>query len=145
LFRIRPDTRAGEFTARGGASGGTGSLARIDVAVGDAFIQVYRVSKGSEARLAIDAVGRGDELAFTYVDGVDKKRPMIFAIDESKRVYWLHPASTSGADDPVATTDRAGPEPRELRRPFAHRFAGTRLDVHAVFLDEPVTVRQMDS
>jgi hypothetical protein len=141
---LRPRSNTDGFTARGSAAS---SESTFGVAAGErgSSIQVYRVSTDGDARLAVDVLGQSDELAFSYVNLQNKKRLMIFGVDDHQRVYWFFPAWTTEAEDPVAIPIESGSEPRELREAIGHHFEGSRLDVHAVFLDEPLTVRQMES
>lgn len=130
------------FTARGG---GPSSLVGVEASEEESSIQVYRVPRGSDPRLAHDVVGRNDELAFAYANVRDNKRLMIFGLDETKRIYWFFPAWTSDTENPVAVAIEPGPEPHELREAIGHHFEGSRLEIHALFLDEPLTVRQVEA
>lgn len=106
-------------------------------------VAIYRVPQGGQPVRAGDTVLEGDELAFAYDNPNGKPYLMIFAVDERDRVYWFHPAWTDEASDPAAIPIEPGFH--ELREAVRHRFVGSRIDIHAVFLDKPLTVRQMES
>ncbi len=87
---------------------------------------------------------RDDELAFTYRNVDGKPYLMIFGVDEAGRVYWFHPGWTDEREDPKAAkipTDRGQ---HELREAVRHRFTGQRLEIHALFLDAPLGVREVE-
>ena len=123
------------FHARGGGL--------VDAAV--PHVLVYRVAKGEKPLPAIDGMKKGDELAFAYENVAKKPYLMIFAIDDRGQVYWFHPAWTNEADDPKAIAASVEPGVHELREAVAHPFTGERVVVHAVFLDKPMSVRQIES
>jgi len=109
----------------------------------DERVAIYRVPSGGAPVRAGDTIFQGDELAFAYENPEGKPYLMIFAVDERDRVYWFHPAWTDEAADPSAIAIEPGSH--ELREAVRHRFEGSRIDIHAVFLDKPLTVRQMES
>lgn len=127
------------FAARGGVDAGA------DVAPGKAPLHVYRVAEAGRPTPVIDAVRRDDELAFAYENDERKKYLMIFASDDTGRVYWFYPAWTNPADDPQSIAASVEPGVHELPDAIVHRFAGSRLDVHALFLDAPTTVRAVEA
>ncbi len=140
LIFFRPPAASDGFSARGAVDPMTG------VAPREARVSIYRVPAGSDRPVrAGDTIHDGDELAFAYENPTGKPYLMIFAVDEKDRVYWFHPAWTDAAADPVAIPAENGPSVHELREAVRHRFAGTRIDIHAVFLDKPLTVRQMEA
>jgi hypothetical protein len=109
-------------------------------------IAVYRVANGDGITPAMESVTREDELAFSYVNGAGKTHLMIFGVDENSRIYWFYPAWTSELENPravpIEATDR---RPHELREAIRHRFAGAKLEVHGLFLDSPMTVREVEA
>jgi hypothetical protein len=88
---------------------------------------------------------RDHELAFAYVNGAAKRRLAIFGIDETRRVYWFFPAWTDDSDDPVAIPIQSDPGRHELPEAIRQHFAGTRLEIRSVFLDEPLSVHQIEA
>ena len=70
---------------------------------------------------------------------------MIFGVDEHGHVYWFHPAWTKETDQPTAIAIDTDGKRHELREAIAHSFDGTRLEVHGLFVDRPVTGREVDA
>jgi len=91
-----------------------------------------------------DDFPRGDELALAYENGIAKTRLMVFGLDEHRHVYWFYPAWTSDADDPVAVPIATDDARHELPDAVRHPFDGAKLEVHALFLDAPISVRQVE-
>jgi hypothetical protein len=106
---------------------------------------VYDVRPGAAPELAGDAVRIGDELAFSYQNGASKRRLMIFGVDEHSHVYWFHPSWTNEVDDPVAIPIEADDKRHELPEAIRHRFDGAHLEIRSVFVDDPMTVRQVEA
>jgi hypothetical protein len=106
---------------------------------------VHRMAPGTAPTPATDTIRRDDELAFAYENPEGKPWLAIFAVDEHGRVYWFHPAWTDATEDPPAIHAETTPGVHELPEAVRHRFEGERLDVHALFLDKPLTVRQIEA
>jgi hypothetical protein len=106
---------------------------------------VYDVGEGQAPAPAGDSVGRRDELAFSYENAAGKRRLMIFGVDEHRRVYWFYPAWTDEADDPVAVPIATDAGRHELPEAIRHDYGGARLEIRSLFLDEPMTVRQIEA
>lgn len=106
-------------------------------------IGVYRIAKTNEQLTT--TMSREDELAFTYDNGADKTHLMIFGVDEGGRVYWFYPAWTSETDEPTAIPIEKGHGRHELLEAIKHRYQGSRLTVHGLFLDRAMTVREVES
>jgi hypothetical protein len=132
-WRAAPDPALG-FAARGGVQREAASR-----------VFVYDVRPGSAPSLAGGSVGRHEELAFAYENGAAKNRVMIFGVDEHRHVYWFYPAWTNEADDPVAVPIATDGRRHELPDAVRHDFDGVRLDIHALFVDRPVSVRQVEA
>ena len=79
-----------------------------------------------------------------YRNGCGKRRLLVFAVDERRRVYWYHPAWTDGSARPRAINISAQPGLHELPEAVAHRFAGRRITVYGVFTDEPLAVTRVE-
>lgn len=130
-------------------SAGDGFVARgaIDesaAAVLAAPLHVYRVAPHEGAIPVFDTVHRDDELAFAYENGDRKKYVMIFAVNEQGRVYWFYPGWSARADNPLAIAISAESGLHELPDAVVHRFDGLQLEVHSLFLDTPMTVRDVE-
>jgi len=121
----------GDFTPRGGA-------ATLPALV------VYRLDASGSSRPASAAIGSSDELAFAYRNPAGRKFLLVFGVDEHRHVYWYHPGWTDAAQDPTAVPIRATPDLTELPEAIAHRLYGARLTLHALLLDAPVSVREVE-
>jgi hypothetical protein len=134
---LRPASTDEGFSARGAIDPAAVEVSRI---------AIYRVpsSGGSPIRVG-DTIRADDELAFAYENPDKKPFLMIFAVDEHDRVYWFHPAWIDAAADPSAIPAETSPGLHELREAVRHPFEGSRIDVHALFLDKPLTVRQIEA
>lgn len=109
-------------------------------------IRVYRIADEGGATLASESLQRSDELAFTYQNGSGKTHLMIFGVDEHERVYWFHPAWMSEQENPTAIPiDPSDPRPHELREAIRHRFEGQKLEIHGLFLNAPITVKDAEA
>lgn len=145
LLLRAPAPHAGDgFAARGGDAGA--SLGRSAVA---SPLHVYRVPSANEAGgrgpvPVFETVQRHSELAFAYENRDRKKYLMIFGVNDGGRVYWFYPGWTNPADDPRAIAITAEAGLHELPEAVVHRFEGSRLELHALFLDEPMTVRDVE-
>jgi hypothetical protein len=106
---------------------------------------VYDVRPGEPAVLARDSIGRRDELAFAYENRAAKHRLMIFGVDEHHHVYWFFPAWTVETENPVAIPIETDARRHELPEAMRHDLDGSRLEIRAVFLDSPISVREVES
>ena len=143
LFFLRAPQGGDGFAARGEDGGPQG-----DQIAASSSLHVYQVPSkegGSGRPLPVfETVHRHAELAFAY-ENLDRKRyVMIFAVNEAGRVYWFYPGWTDPAENPRAIAITAEAGLHELPDAVVHRFDGTRLDIHALFLDEPMTVREVE-
>jgi hypothetical protein len=105
----------------------------------------YDVRRGAPPVPAGDVLQNGDELAFAYENGAAKRRLAVFGVDEHGHVYWFHPAWTRETDDPVAVPIEMDDQRHELPEAVLQRFDGAHLEIRGVFVDEPVSVRQIES
>jgi hypothetical protein len=103
------------------------------------------VPRGESLALAGDALRRDDELAFAYENPEGKTHLMIFGVDEAGRVFWFHPAWSSENEDPMAVAIEDGRERHELREAIRHHFKGDKLEVHGLFLNRALTVREAEA
>jgi hypothetical protein len=133
LFRVTTKSADDGFTPRGpGSNGATSS------------VQIVRATKGSEPSLVDGSIRADDELAFAYDNAKQKPYLLVFGVDEHGHVYWYHPAWTNAADDPAAIRIDANGGRHELREAVAHDLDGQTLEIHALFTDRPVTVREVE-
>jgi hypothetical protein len=123
----RPDT----FGARG-ISKASGAL------------WVYSLSTAAPPRLVEDHVAPTDELAFAYANPSGKPYLAVFGVDEHGHVYWYCPGWPSGGRPPAAFRARAGVGPHELTEAVRHALDGRRLDLFAIFSDEPLDVEALE-
>jgi hypothetical protein len=121
------------FAARGSARGPTPTLV------------IYRMAPGSAAAAAGDRVTVADELAFAYVNPSAFTRLLVFGLDEHGHVYWYHPAWTDSALDPSAIPISTEPGLHELPEAMRQTFAGQTLTVHALFTNQALTVKTIES
>ncbi|MCP3137171.1 anti-sigma factor [Pyxidicoccus xibeiensis] len=129
-------TRTGEegFTARGAGT-----------AVTDARLLVYAVEPGGGTSLLGPSLRPEQELAFAFRNPDAHRFLMVFARDAAGRVYWYHPSWTDPATNPEAIAIPPGSTLRELPEAISHPLEPGPLTLHAVFLDAPLTVRQMET
>lgn len=133
LFRVTTKPSDDGFTARGPGSSGVSSS-----------VQIVRATKGSEPSLVDGAIRKGDELAFAYDNAKQKPYLLVFGVDEHGHVYWYHPAWTNASEDPSAIRIDARGGRHELREAVAHDLDGSTLEIHALFTDRPMTVREIE-
>ncbi|WP_426756059.1 hypothetical protein [Myxococcus sp. Y35] len=135
VVRIPPSTTVDEgFTARG--AGNVTAQARL---------LAYAVAPGGHTSLLGPTLRPEQELAFAFRNPDAHRFLMVFARDTSGRVYWYHPSWTDPASNPSAIPIPAGDTLRELPEAISHPLAPGPLTLHAVFLESPLTVRQMES
>jgi len=145
LFLFRTPTPGDGFAARGGLDHAGGDVE--SVAAGSP-LHVYRVpskEQGGSPIPASEGLESRTELAFAYENRDRKKYLMIFGVNEAGRVYWFYPGWKNPTDNPSAVAITETPGLHELPDAVVHRFEGLRLDIHGLFLDEPLTVRDVES
>jgi hypothetical protein len=134
LLRVHPAKDG--FSARGNVGALSPPASRV---------LVYDVRRGSPPAPIGDELRAGDELAFAYENGSAKRRLAVFGVDEHGHVYWFHPAWTRDADDPVAVPIEIDGERHELPEAVLQRYDGGRLTIRSVFVDDPISVRQIEA
>jgi len=108
-------------------------------------LYVYRIAPGGTPQPVVNGViGDRDELAFAYLNRAGWHRLLVYAVDETARVYWYHPGWTDATTDPVAVRISTGVERIELPEAIAQPVPRGRLEIHAVFTDDPVTVQAIE-
>ncbi len=121
-----------------------GFAARGGVTPDRAEIFAYRTNPWErlERRARIRA---NDEIAFAYTNPGGFHRLLVYGVDEHGHVYWYHPAWVEPMDDPHAIAIAAGPELHELPEAIRHALDGHELALHAVFINDDVSVRRVES
>jgi hypothetical protein len=134
---LRP--RAGsidDFTARGGHEGAS-------------YVLVYRVPKdalgANRPTLAGEVLDAKEELAFAYANGDHKKHLLVYAVDEHRHVYWFFPAWSKETEEPIAIPIAADGERHELPEAVRHPFDGQTLEIHGLFVDRQLSVRDVET
>ena len=122
------------FTARGVRNAGT-----------DARLLAYAVEPGGRTTLLGPTLRPDQELAFAFRNPDAHRFLMVFARDAAGQVYWYHPSWTDPASNPSAIPILPTDAPRELPEAISHALPAGPLTLHAVFLDTPLTVQQMES
>jgi hypothetical protein len=127
-----------------GATDGFSSRGRVVAPARVSRVIAYDVRRGFAPAPAAEVLQNGDELAFAYENGAAKRRLAVFGVDEHGHVYWFHPAWTRETDDPVAIPIELDDTRHELPEAVLQHFDGRRLEIRSVFVDEPISVRQIE-
>jgi hypothetical protein len=128
---LRP--HAPEFASRGGVKPAAAEL------------QVYRITAAGQPEPVRGRMLTGDELGFVYRNLAGRKYLLVFARDEHGHVYWYYPAWNNPADAPVAISIEGGEGSHELPEVTVHDFDGNHLELHAVFTDKQLSVREVEA
>jgi hypothetical protein len=105
----------------------------------------YEVPRGAAPRPIAAEMRTDSALAFAYANVGRKSRLMVFAVDENRQTYWYHPAWRSATENPVAIAIERDQTLHEIPQATTHRFAGRRLQVFGVFLEQAASVREMET
>jgi hypothetical protein len=105
----------------------------------------YEVSSGGASRQASEQIGSDSGLAFAYANIAHKGHLLVFAVDETRHVYWYHPAWNDAASDPTAIPIEADEAVHEIPQSVFHKFRGHHLEVFGAFVDSPLSVRQVEA
>ena len=120
--------------------------ARGTAAAPGSQLLVYEVARGRAAAVRPASSIRADSaLAFAYANISHRRRLMVFAVDEARRVYWYHPGWEKAADNPTAVDIEGDEAVHELPQAVTHRFSGRRLQLWGVFMDRPMSVREIEA
>lgn len=111
----------------------------------EALLRVYAVEPGGHTALLGPTLRPDQELAFAFRNPDAHRFLMVFARDAAGRVYWYHPSWTDPASNPSALAIAPGDAPRELPEAISHPLTSGPLSLYAVFLDMPLTVRDMEA
>ena len=107
-------------------------------------VLVYGAGIDAGMHLAGDSIRSNEELAFAYENGAAKAWLVVFGVDEHEHVYWFFPAWTSETESPLAIPVLSDGGHHMLPDAVRHRLDGARLDIHAIFLDAPLSVRDIE-
>ena len=106
---------------------------------------IYAIGKDTGPLRSGSTVSRNDELAFAYENGLARARLMIFGVDEHRHIYWFYPSWTVAADNPVAIPIETDSHRHELPDAIRHAFDGSTLEVHTLFVDRAISVREIEA
>lgn len=130
-----PSVTEDGFTARGGAGAPTEATAPL---------LVYRLTQDGGSEPLTQAMAARDELAFAYLNPEGRPFLMVFGVDEHGHVFWYHPSWSDAAANPSAVPVAPSADMVELPEAISQNLDGQELTLHAVFMDAPWTVRQME-
>jgi hypothetical protein len=105
----------------------------------------YELAPGHAARQALGAIDRGSGLAFAYVNGARRARLLVFGVDESRRVYWYHPAWVDARENPVAVPIEGDDRLHEIPQAVTQALASKRLEIFGAFGDDTLSVRDVEA
>jgi hypothetical protein len=105
---------------------------------------VYELAHGEKPRPVVSQIRPDTGLAFAYANIGRKRRLMVFAVDERRRVYWYHPAWQSPAENPIAIEIAGDDAVHEIPQAITHHFAGRHLQLFGVFFDRAMSARDME-
>ena len=105
---------------------------------------VYELTAGTKPRPVVSEIHADAGLAFAYANIGRKRRLMVFGVDEDRRVYWYQPAWQSQTEHPVAVEIARDDKLHEIPQATTHHFAGRRLQIFGVFLDQAMSARDME-
>jgi hypothetical protein len=118
---------------------------RTDTALPTPSLTVLHTAGGA-AEPVRGAIAASDGLLFSYSNpGATYSYLMVFAVDRHRRVHWYYPAHQNAAENPEAVPidrQRLGVELREaIRQPLPPG----RVELHALFLARPASVREIEA
>jgi hypothetical protein len=122
----------GKFTARGAPNAA-------------AQLIVFRVAHGRAPEPARGSMSASDELSFAYRNASDRRRLLVFGVDEHRRVYWYHPAWTDEREDPHAITIESDGRPHELGAAILQPLDGRVLRIYGIFTNRDLSVREVEA
>lgn len=126
---VRQHQRA-EFEPRGAATGSQ--------------LLVYELMPGKTPHPVVSRIHAGAALAFAYANVGRKRRLMVLAVDENRRVYWYHPAWKRQSEDPTGLEIADDDSLHEIPQAITHHFSGRRVQLFGVFLDRALSVRNVE-
>jgi hypothetical protein len=133
VFALGSGTEGGAFRPRGPGDGAGAELL------------VFKVRPGEGSTAVGERFAAGDELAFAYRNGAGKRHLFVFGVDEHGHVFWFSPAWTDDAREPAAPTAAGLAGLHEIEDAVGHRYDGQVLDIHGLFTDRDLGVREIES
>jgi hypothetical protein len=138
----RPATEStATFRARGA---GEPSALVLSVGSPPTDVLAFRTDGGKPGGLLTGPLPARAEVAFAYRNGGGWQRLMVFARDDRGEIYWYQPPWTDGREDPEGVPLAAGPGLHELPRAVSHTIRGRRLELCALLLQQPLSVREVE-
>jgi len=131
---IRPDLKPDVVTSRG-----------VPTTAEETEVLVFRIDPMGRHTLVEDTIHADDELAMAYRNSARKRRLLVFGTDTNGKVYWYHPGWQDAGSDPAAIQIKATAGLHELPEAVTHSILGDRLTLYAVFLDQRLSVRQVEA
>lgn len=110
----------------------------------DVALDLFQVTATGSTRVGA-SVSAHDALAFSYQNGAGKKWLMVYAVDAAGRVYWYHPAWEDAALTPQAVAIEPGATWHELPDAVTQPLPVGRLELHALFLDDRLNVKDVEA
>lgn len=107
-------------------------------------VQVFRAQPGGAPTPVEGSIRRGDELAFSYENRTGRPHLLVFGVDEHGHVFWYHPAWTNPAQDPAAIPALTDGRRHELKEAISHSLDGDKLEIHTLFSDRALTVKEVE-
>ncbi len=105
---------------------------------------VYELMAGETPRPVVSQIHADAGLAFAYANIGRKRRLMVFGVDDDRRVYWYQPAWQNQTEHPVAVEIARDDKLHEIPQSTTHHFAGRRLQIFGVFLDQAMSAPDME-
>jgi hypothetical protein len=93
----------------------------------------------------VGGIAAGDELSFAYRATGDHGYLAVFAIDDTRHVYWYYPAWPDPRSVPAAIAIHATPDLVELPEAIRHDLHPGPLWVYTAFLDRPWTTLEIEA
>lgn len=108
--------------------------------------EAWVVRDGQVTRLG-PTMRRDDALGFSYrnLPGSSARALMVYAQDAAGRFFWFYPAWTDPAARPSAIPIGVSNAPVQLEDAVQHELSPGLLTIHALFLDAPVSVEDVEA
>jgi hypothetical protein len=89
----------------------------------------------------------GDALGFSYrnLPGSSATELLLYGVDARGETFWFYPAWAEASRPPNSLHIGTSNEPVRLMEAVRHALAPGRLELHAVFLEAPVSVSDAEA